>query len=551
MNKITDINKITDMNKLIVINKFFIIFLLGVLLISSVSATNWYVSKIATGNNSGTSWADAWNELDQINWTLVQPGDVIEIDGGAVECDWPVEITDTNTPKSVSGGDCGMVYTADFQIGKSGTSDAPITIMLSDDPGRDGTVRIFGGVSSPLPFCGSTNFVPRIASGGIKDPGMVLNGRSFIIVDGRKWSGIMIYGHPTSGIFANHWDWRNQYDLVFRNIEVFDNGRTREITEWNINYTAKIRMNTTDGSGVHVVGNRITFDKVIVHDNGQDAFQTCYIGDFNDITIKNSWLYNRRPHPWNNSEVWNYCVHSDGLQMCSNTASQRFTLKDSIVGPGFMQGIFAGAGGDRNSTANNYLFNNTLIVHHHGLSANGAIIIGNGLNNHPSIGTHIDRVTTIRDPYEKWKNVRLFGTGSKIYNSMFYGSVELIAGADTLSSNNYWYNLSAVSKINATKADPMFVDPIFDGTGHNFADFDFTITNPSIPSNVGSTIRKVSDLIGKDLNSGGVFYHPADLNQDGCISLGEISLYVYLWLSGSGVTLSQASDAVNEWLAGC
>lgn len=160
-------------------------------------------------------------------------------------------------------------------------------------------------------------------------------------------------------------------------------------------------MNMTDAPGVHVVGNMFTFERVIVHDNGQDAFQTCYIGEFNDITITNSWLYNRRPHPWNDREIWNYCMHTDDLQMCSNKASKRFVIKNSIVGPGFMQSLYAGAGGYRNSTARDYIFNNTLIVHHHGLSANAGILINNGFNNSPSTGIVVDKVTIIRDPYEK------------------------------------------------------------------------------------------------------------------------------------------------------
>lgn len=69
------------------------------------TGTTWYVSKAAqSGTNSGTSWVNAWKELDQINWNLVQTGDTIEIDGGSIECDWPVEITSTNTPKSMGGG---------------------------------------------------------------------------------------------------------------------------------------------------------------------------------------------------------------------------------------------------------------------------------------------------------------------------------------------------------------------------------------------------------------------------------------------------------------
>lgn len=81
---------------------------------------------------------------------------------------------------------------------------------------------------------------------------------------------------------------------------------------------------------------------------------------------------------------------------------------------------------------------------------------------------------------------------------MFYGSLELVSTPRTVSSNNYWYNLSTVNNINAIQANPMFVDNDYYGAGRNFADFEFTITNPAIPQGVGSSITKVRDLIGKD-----------------------------------------------------
>jgi hypothetical protein len=49
-----------------------------------------------------------------------------------------------------------------------------------------------------------------------------------------------------------------------------------------------------------------------------------------------------------------------------------------------------------------------------------------------------------------------------------------------------------------------------------------------------------------------VQFNPADNSPcDGCISLGEISEYVNLWLSNQGVTLENVSGAVNLWIGGC
>lgn len=86
-------------------------------------ATRWYV---ATGgdNSDGTSWSSAWNELDQIAWDAVQPGDCIDIEGGT--------------------------YHARLVPGRGGTADARITLRRSVEPGHDGKVT-FDFTNTPTP----------------------------------------------------------------------------------------------------------------------------------------------------------------------------------------------------------------------------------------------------------------------------------------------------------------------------------------------------------------------------------------------------------------
>src|SRR6059058_3335191 len=99
---------------------------------TTVNSHLYYISK--NGNNSdGLSWATAWNELDKINWPVIQPGDTILIDGGSQQ----------------------MVYTTTFTIGKSGTYFAPITIKKATDPGRNGH------------WCGIRTAFPNGERGGI------------------------------------------------------------------------------------------------------------------------------------------------------------------------------------------------------------------------------------------------------------------------------------------------------------------------------------------------------------------------------------------------
>src|SRR6266568_2210939 len=51
----------------------------------AATPTTYYVSKNGS-DSGGTSWATAWNELNQINWSVINPGDTITIDGGSTIC---------------------------------------------------------------------------------------------------------------------------------------------------------------------------------------------------------------------------------------------------------------------------------------------------------------------------------------------------------------------------------------------------------------------------------------------------------------------------------
>ena len=68
-------------------------------------AANWYVSRNGS-NADGRSWTTAWNEMDRINWSSIQPGDIIYLDGGT----------------------SSMTYRVPLTIEKAGSAGNPITI---------------------------------------------------------------------------------------------------------------------------------------------------------------------------------------------------------------------------------------------------------------------------------------------------------------------------------------------------------------------------------------------------------------------------------------
>lgn len=64
--------------------KYFFPILIVFLMATTVESfgTNYYVRKGATGTNKGTDWTNAWNEMNQINFSTVACGDTIWLAGG-------------------------------------------------------------------------------------------------------------------------------------------------------------------------------------------------------------------------------------------------------------------------------------------------------------------------------------------------------------------------------------------------------------------------------------------------------------------------------------
>ena len=112
---------------------------------SDAAAPGWYVST-SGDNTSGKSWASAWKELDQIDWSVVRPGDHIWISGGT--------------------------YRTRLVPTRGGSAAGRITIARSLEPGHDGKVTFdFSATSTPEYWAGYVR---------IEQP--------YITIDGGDWN---------------------------------------------------------------------------------------------------------------------------------------------------------------------------------------------------------------------------------------------------------------------------------------------------------------------------------------------------------------------------
>lgn len=419
----------------------------------SRAGTTYFVSKL--GNNAdGRNWATAWNELNRVNWNEVKPGDTIVLDGGQTQ----------------------MTYTTTMTVQKSGTAAAPITIKLSDEAGRNGKAVIFGGRSTLLPWYGQPGYVydPTARMVGID-----LRGAAWIVVDGSKWSGIDLHGFDDSAIWLSA---LSGNDTV-RYVEIYDNGTVK--TDGGLSHAER--------PGVALAGSNVTFERVIIHDDGEDSFQSG--GGLANFTLRDSWLYQNRHNP--SGEIWNFKQHPDGIQIYAGGEINGIRVEGCVIGPGFMQGVLLGQSRFGNppkyATVDNVTIKNSLFY------GNGNANILSQSPPTTMTGWRIENVTSDRPDGEQWHNVGFTqpngGSGGiSIINSIFTGgSYMTVPSGGEYVGNVYWHakpNPAAVG----TDADPEYADP--KAYGSVSLNANYTLKTDSPFAEKGSPLHSAAQLVG-------------------------------------------------------
>jgi hypothetical protein len=148
-----------------------------------MTGNSWYVAKGAPGTrtssctSAGTTWTNAWGEMDQINWSCVQPGDTVWLAGGS--------------------------YANGFAVGASGTGNKPIYIarVLSTDTGAVSAAGWNAAFDSQIVV---TNATANNTSSGCNAGDVLCFNRTtlgnYTYWDGRVDSGILLQTANIAGL---------------------------------------------------------------------------------------------------------------------------------------------------------------------------------------------------------------------------------------------------------------------------------------------------------------------------------------------------------------
>jgi hypothetical protein len=463
--------------------------------LSGSGHTTYYVSRDGD-DRGGRSWQHAWNELDQIRWRLVRPGDVVTIDGGSVACPSDA-VPQAGLDPPGARPTCGMVYRTPLVVAASGRLGAPVTVALSTDPGHDGTAVVQGGRTTPLPYCNQETYDQ---SGTELPAGIAIRGRMHVVIDGRHRSGIVVQGARTGVDLLSD---RTSF-VTLRNLEISDNGvAQRWATGWR-----------SDGEGIALAGHDITIERSLVHDNGQDEVKDRSTGvpgighlPLHDIVIKDSWLYNRRESPLYPGYGFNSggqavpaqdCTHVDGVQIWGGGLHQeRFTVEGTIFGPFIAQGFYPG---DRDRASfDDVTLTDVLFLDPETHGVNGDAVASDRTT--PG-NWRIDRVTSYlsREPLAgtlSHGSIDLSGSGHSLTRSIFVNGYFAVPTAFAAASGNLFWGGEAVP--GGTSADPQFVGPEL-GTGPaSFAALTAVVLRPTcaLCSGRGATTAGVADLLSR------------------------------------------------------
>ncbi|MBX9693289.1 MAG: hypothetical protein K2Z81_12950 [Cyanobacteria bacterium] len=365
---------------------------------NAAEARTFYVSNVtAPPNPDGASWTTAWTGIDKINWSVIAPGDTIEIDGG-------------------NGTYFNNRYSGTLTVGKSGQPGLPITIKASESPGRNGQVEIEGN------YADQTN--------GVKKSGIVIGDNSYIVVKGRPmfnrlWTkSLKVVQFAGDGIVTGP----NSHHVVLENLHVRAAGVSGRSTY------------TITGAGVKLQGSDQVCDGLLLDDNGLNL--DVYSSNQNAPSIKNCVIRNYTLMAYK----------ADGIRI-NNTYRQgygHFYLNNCILGPGLSTGVIYSQENSGLSVYNS-LFVNPRITNIRKTT------VSSFYSGTMSLRYVTSFVTPLNDLGQGHSCLTYKQEQDSVWNSIFYGgNVEVVGSGGTYINNVQFKTSGNTLLLSPSQTDPLF-----------------------------------------------------------------------------------------------
>ncbi len=387
-----------------------------------------YVSAAASGSqHDGKSWRTAWQKLSDINWSQALPGTFIVIDGGTK----------------------GMAYDTGVTVQSDGTANAPISLVASNETGRNGQVVISGKKMA--------------AANGIE-----IGNHKYINIGGQTWKAIRVAFFSGNGVQLGS----KSQNVKLANLEIDNNG-----------------FGTNGGgAGLILAGNSNTASQLIVHDNALNVSAAPSPSSV-ATTLSYSWIYNDAAHT---------AYRTDGVNIVDappSISSNKGSLMvlDSIIGPGLSTGI--SVQGTRGATTyiSDCLF----------LNAEKANVERNASSNNSLDVLRITSFMTRRNAHGQGHAALQFTVGAQdsLKNSVVMGGVIQVTGNKALGANNVQFGTEGnTNLISPGEEDPKFLMDLSKIPGTvpvsylTSLDYSLSASSPQKPYGLGSKVTSVRQL---------------------------------------------------------
>jgi len=315
---------------------------------------------------SNTDPASDFNELNAIDWSLIDPGDIVRLKDG-----------DTfNTQLTIT------------TVG--GTAAAPITIT--------GNATIDGGRTAPMPVCGQANWTEPT---GMLTQGIFVN-QPWIVIDGLTIQNTGGYGIRMEPNAAN---------VTIRNNTIRNTGRI-DPTDWFGGAEPNGASIWLSGANPIIEGNQLI-------DPGEDGIQTRFgNNNLSNPIIRNNAIYNTYNAP--NGQNFNWCKHADGIHFYAGGNISPVTIEGNWI-VNVTNGLILGQTPTGTDVAN---VSNVTIEHNYiGTCHDNAVLsYGGTTNTNWHLIANTFECPTLAGPNGNSVLIQLQGSSNELTDNIFIGN---------------------------------------------------------------------------------------------------------------------------------